>query len=340
MKKEREIQLDVIKVIASLMVIVLHLGNIYLRAKYFGEKPVYQWIGHFCSITMRLCVPLFVMVSGYLFFGKKKKLNLIGYYKNTIARIIVPTIIASIFYTVLTGGQQFVFSDRIRFDVLLENLYTGNVYSHLWYMYMAIGLYLVAPIFHTIYCNIDKQMFFFLGIGLTGIGVVSAFLFDLPWPFLFIQYLGYFVMGKAIRDIDLAIPKKHLLLIGVGIWTIVYGFSVWQRIYHFHENIQLYKYLSPFTIVCAWIFYYVISRYDFKQMNVNLRNHIAALSSANLWIYLVHQFYLDVLFHWILRDNSVWLNPIIFIPIISVAVYYISFYSTKPLQLKNRSKRG
>lgn len=337
MEKEREIQLDVIKVMASLMVITLHLGNIYLRSGYFIDKPVYQWIGHFWSITMRLCVPMFVMVSGSLFFRNKEKLKLASYYKNTLKRIVAPTIIASGFYTFVTGIQQYIFSSGIKFDVLLENIYTGNVYSHLWYMYMAIGLYLMAPILHNVYCKVNKGEFCLIGLGLTGIGVISAFLFDLPWPLLFIQYMGYFVMGRVLRELDVRISKNYLLIIGGCIWVGVYILSVMQRIYHFYENVQLYKYLSPFTILTSWILYYLMTSCEFKRMTVSLKKHIVTLSSANLWIYLVHQFFLDIVYHWILRDNSVLLHPALFIPVMSIAIYCVSFFTTRLLR---RSKKG
>lgn len=46
--KQRELDLDFIKVVASIMVIMLHIGNVYMRSDYFGDNQIYHFSA--CSI--------------------------------------------------------------------------------------------------------------------------------------------------------------------------------------------------------------------------------------------------------------------------------------------------
>ena len=46
--KQRYIDLDIIKVLASIMVIMLHLGNVYMRSPYFGDAGLHIYGYVFC----------------------------------------------------------------------------------------------------------------------------------------------------------------------------------------------------------------------------------------------------------------------------------------------------
>ncbi len=253
-------------------------------------------------------MPLFVMISGYLFFSKEE-FDIATYYKKNCRRILLPTIVAVVFYSLLTALQEKLFSIGVDWKRIAFKALSGDAYSHLWYMYMIIGLYAVAPLFMYIKKKVNIRKLIFIGIGFIFIGILSAVLFDLPWPLLFIQYLGYFIFGYCLKEKNRKCKSNIWMPLTSGLLMVfAFGVSVIQKQLHFHENIQVYKYLSPIAIVASVILFFYLTSYEWK-LKEKSRCFISQLSRANLTIYLVHQFYIDILYHWLLREKAVVLFP-------------------------------
>lgn len=325
--KQRELDLDFIKVIASVMVIMLHIGNVYMRSDYFGGSQVYHYFGMFYSVFFRTCVPLFVMTSGYLYFESKSNNDYKAYYIKTIKRIVIPTILISIFYCAVSAIREYSLYGIVSWNKYVTDILNGNAYSHLWYMYMICGLYLFAPVLRLLRNKIEKYGVLLCGGILCAFGVCLAFLFNLPWPLLFLQYLGYFVLGWGLKNVGISNKKmKTLSLLGsMLIMLAAFLVTVLQEIYSFHPNLQIYKYLSPVTIVASIMLFWGLTGY---RINPQRGAWISQLARHNLMIYFVHQLYIDIFYHWILRDNSIYLFPLFSIPVVACVIYFLSFITS------------
>lgn len=95
MKQQRTIYLDVLRVIACLMVIVMHAPMPGDLATQHGPFLVA------CSYVTAPCVPLFFMVSGALLLPYKDG-TAVEYLKKRIGKIIGPTVFFSVFYISLS----------------------------------------------------------------------------------------------------------------------------------------------------------------------------------------------------------------------------------------------
>ena len=134
MKKSvvRSLWLDNLRAVACLLVVLLHTSSSYLYQ--WNKISFYSWqVGNVVDSFTRICVPLFFMISGYLFFRDKKPKY------NNYLKIIT----ALLFYTVLYSIVLSI-SNRGSFIDLISNAFYNPVYYHLWFFYALPLVYLVS----------------------------------------------------------------------------------------------------------------------------------------------------------------------------------------------------
>src|SRR5690242_18537661 len=93
--------LDVIRVLAIIGVVVIHITNaVYTRPDFFGGTM--WWITIILDSLTRISIPLFLLISGYLILRKDESFqeNL----KRIFFRIGIPFILWLLFYLWYGGG--------------------------------------------------------------------------------------------------------------------------------------------------------------------------------------------------------------------------------------------
>ena len=131
--------LDIIRVVACLMVIVMH-------APISGDGAMAH--GPFLVLTSYLaapCVPLFFMVSGALLLPCKEGITARAYLAKRIGKIVGPTVCFSLFYIALNISKMEATGKTIVLN-LLSIPFSAQGHGILWFMYTLIGLYLLVPI--------------------------------------------------------------------------------------------------------------------------------------------------------------------------------------------------
>lgn len=134
-REGRDYSLDIIRVIACLMVVLMHSPS-----KETGLDGVSY---HVIDMISQPCIGLFFMVSGALLLPTK--LPYFEFVKRRIAKIIRPTLIFSILTLILAWGFG-----EINGQFLIKNILSIPFATYragvLWFMYPLIGMYLMAPI--------------------------------------------------------------------------------------------------------------------------------------------------------------------------------------------------
>ena len=100
------------------------------------------WVLNLLNSSIRLCVPLFVMISGKLLLGSAREEPYLQFLWRRMSRLLPPFFVWSMIYAFQESrlqGADFSLSDS-----LLQFL-RGPTEFHLWFMYMILGVYLVAP---------------------------------------------------------------------------------------------------------------------------------------------------------------------------------------------------
>lgn len=99
------------------------------------------------SVTNNLmwAVPSFVMITGALLLDPNRNVSLSKLFHQYVRRIILALLLFCIFYRFVDMIlNQEAFSVQIILDALYKFI-TGTSWSHLWYLYLLIGLYLILP---------------------------------------------------------------------------------------------------------------------------------------------------------------------------------------------------
>lgn len=164
-KTAREGWVDAIRVLAIFMVVASHCGdNVPQAARLSAE---YRTYGTVFNSLLRACVPLFVMLTGHLLLKSGKPCGPDVCWRRRIPRVAVPFLIWGAAHSLfpwiagLCGGglgrvrlffawadgdpSQTLGAGLLRCLGLLRNFNTYT--SHLWYIYVVIGLYLYLPVF-------------------------------------------------------------------------------------------------------------------------------------------------------------------------------------------------
>lgn len=148
---------DLLRIIACFLVVVSHSGDPFVAQ--FDNNPDEFLTGALVGSLMRICVPLFAMMSGVLLLPVKMEMG--EFYSKRAKRILIPLIFWSVALPVLYFLYvNYLIPQSVNPALTLENytweatlqrmyLFVFNFNydtTPLWYLYMLIGLYLFMPI--------------------------------------------------------------------------------------------------------------------------------------------------------------------------------------------------
>ncbi|MBQ0164442.1 MAG: acyltransferase, partial [Bacteroidales bacterium] len=131
--KERDLQLDLVRVFSCIMIICMH-----------APMPTEKAISYFNLAICYLTIPglcLFFIISGTLLLPVK--IDTRTFLKHRLGKVVVPTLFFSVFYIILNIiiGEQ---KDIIK--IVCSIPFSAQGSGVLWFMYTLTGLYILAPI--------------------------------------------------------------------------------------------------------------------------------------------------------------------------------------------------
>ncbi|WP_417698524.1 acyltransferase, partial [Psychromonas sp.] len=152
MENIKVVWVDYLRVIAIGMVVFLHSASPLLYK--FNQLPLDYWlIANVYDSMVRVCVPLFFMVSGFLLLQKQEPLGF--YFSKRFKKLLVPIIFWSLFFilwkNIVENGELPKFEQF--YSLLLK-----PSYYHLWFLYALIGIYLFVPILRIVTNSTDNKL--------------------------------------------------------------------------------------------------------------------------------------------------------------------------------------
>lgn len=312
MKSKREYTFDVLRLIAMIMVIVIHVSNIYSRLYGFISEGAYLVSLIFNTIA-RISVPIFFMISGSLLVDRK--FNKTKYFKRLL-RFLIIIIVWDVVYLI----WEYCYLG-IKYNNLLR-LFIEPYRAHLWFLYSIFILYFIQPLIKLILDktnNFFKIMLLIIWITACSISMYNAGFAEMV---TFVSNIGFFVLGKYVYEyVKKQDLKKHIIIL---IALMILGFSA--SIYlNFKASIKFdmfynlfFAYRTPFIVISSLSFFVIIYNI-FSSKKIN--KVVIALSDLSLGVYLVHGIFLDItnaLFDYI---N---IHPIIGIPLFTFLIFTTS----------------
>lgn len=198
----RVLYIDILRIVSIFAVILLHVSAPYVENMHaYGVNA--WWVGNMVDSATRWCVPVLIMVSGKLMLNNDKDIRIIYFLKKRFIKILVPLIFWSFIYMI--WNNRFVLEWNLDlFLNFIKKLYEGNVYIHLWYLYMIIGLYLITPIIK-VYIDKTKRssIIYFLVIWFIANGIIGFWekFIDLKTNFnldFFHWSIGFYILGAFL----------------------------------------------------------------------------------------------------------------------------------------------
>lgn len=276
----RNISLDIIRITACLMVVLMH-------SPISGEGALAH--GAFLSALSYLtspCVPLFFMVSGALLLKEEtRELGTGAWLRRRLGKVVFPTIVFSLFYIYINGTSE------NWGKAILSIPFSAQGHGVMWFMYALIGLYLITPIIKPWINKAGKKE---TGIYLMIWGVTLLF----PYLGLFVEintsntgalyylsgYVGYFVLGYYLTKWRLR--KMEYIILGI-ITIAVLPLPLLNKVLGWGLDFySAFWYLSAPVCVMAIAWFCTIYRlFDGKE-----KTYPTGVTISNLCfgIYLVH----------------------------------------------------
>lgn len=339
MENRRYLNLDLLKVFASLSVIAIHIAATKF---YVLDVKTFDWeILNFVYSISRYCVPVFVMITGVVLLDENRDTSLKVMITKYLFKIIVIYIIWSTIYAIVSliiGNIHYGMK-----DLLIQFIYrfiAGP--THFSYLFTISGLYLITPFIKKIVVNDKSLLESFLVIS-----IVFSIIKSLNWTFqsdtiimlfyrtnidFFMGYTFYFVGGYYLLKYPVSKPlKRFIYIMGIiGLLLTIFLTSYQSRLLNSPTE-NYYGYLE-FSVILSSFFMFQLfldMRLFFeKYLSLNVQKTVTYLSKINLSVYIIHPLFIVIFSYFGLLDIEmpIVLYLIIFIPltyILSVLAHYI-----------------
>ena len=237
-------------------------------------QPYALFINAYIHTLTKLCVPVFIMISGRFLIGRHEPL--LVFYTKRVRRIAIPLITWSILYSLYTNSPFVVYE-----------LITGTAYYHVWYVYMLAGLYAITP-FITYVLKLTNGTAITFGAMLLILGtLVHTVEIRSPYVLTFLLS-GYYIMGYGLTK-DYGRKIQPWLLVNIIVVTTTLNVFLLYISYVTPYTFYFNSYVSPFVIIGSVSLYVLIGKLHLS------RNICSRLAPYTLGIYLVHSMVLEYL---------------------------------------------
>ena len=322
---------DVLRILATFAVIVLHLS-----AQHWADTDVYSraWQAfNLYDSAVRWAVPIFVMISGALFLSGSQDL------KHILKKNVLRLVTAFVFWSALYAVFMVCFEGCPKSQIA-QQFFNGHY--HMWFLFMIVGLYLIVPFLRPIVRD-EKLLRYFLLLTLIFsflLPQIAAALSLLSWQYcaefkmltgkfyyhFTLGFVPYFVLGYYLSRREFSLAAKRVIY-ALG----VLGFALTIMLTSFASRLQgaatelFYGYDSiNVLLVCPALFVFAKEHLNFPRMSEKGHARIRALSRWSFGAYLVHPLFIES-FDIFLHFNTLSLNAFFSVPLLTLLIGTLSF---------------
>lgn len=313
--------LECLRVLAMLSVIAFHVGKTALTD---FDSTLFSYAG-FLAVrnVVHYAVPIFFMISGALLLNPEKTITIERLYKRYLLKYFTITLVFSGGYACIEQifNQKAITAEGILIG--LDNMLHGDSWAHMWYMYALLWVMMLIPFLRLAAEKFGKAeirctiAFVLLFVSFTAvINAYSKKELGITYPVNFI-YCFYMLMGYWLHNNVIRIKKKYCLLaISCSVLAlIIFGFVDIYGIANCEPWIGNH---SPLIVIYS-VSLFALGKQIIKEEAENhmIYKVITILSAYSFPIYLIHMFWLNILY------KAVKLNPFLPVPVIGFAVVYV-----------------
>ena len=306
MTKKRILSYDVIRIVAAMAVVLVHVVAPFINQTKIGSADFVT--GNVYGAVSRIGVQMFVMLSGALILREERVYTFSTMWKS-IRNLLFLLFCWSAFYAVI---HPLSLGNKITLYSVWERLITGHY--HLWYLFMLIGLHLITPILRTF---VKKENSKYVGYYIL---LAAIFTYTVPllkffytefggnkeWVLSYSRkfqigvlgnYIAYYLLGWYLTTVELS-SKIRKMIYAAGV--VGCAITIAGCIYYSKGTVRAHSvFAHNFTInvMCMSAAVFVFLYYYFKEhtMGTVVTSAVTKLSSLTFGVYVVHLYVMDVL---------------------------------------------
>lgn len=316
MNEARSYNLDVLRIIAAFMVVMIHVSGYFLIKTDLTLFDTY-FVSVFSSLV-RSAVPLFFMISGVVFLNPTKDFT-VKYLINKIVRLLIIYIVWNLLYALIDTWNHFTFYEFVK------RIWKGHF--HMWFFEYMIGVYILIPVLKGLVAYKNGKFVLYYVIVFFIWGILKSTCNAIPFyqqeialltskiHVELVDFCGYFVLGYYLSTIKVSARtiKPIYLSIYLSMVALQYLFIVIFKI-----NFIGVDAFSIFVALEALALFMLLYH---GRLHVKPNKTLLLVSKATLGVYLIHPFFLENLPLGFLETV-----PIVFaLPMLFVIISIISF---------------
>lgn len=252
-----------LRVAAIAAVVMIHIagpsGEVYGRGTTVGD------LGVLLDFSSRWCVPVFVMISGALLLDPARYRGAGDFLRRRAMRLIPAVIVWHLVYLALVLATT---RPTPSVEDLVGRILTGRLYTALYFFWIVIGLAVITPVLVPWVATVSRRAHLWVGVAAAAVPALTIVTVPIrsdllwsadmswvetPWTW-WLPYLGYYLLGYALRDVVLT--GWRLLLAGCltvgGTGLLIWH---WDRSHGFAGLLERFlpaeAYYSPTVVVIA-----------------------------------------------------------------------------------------
>lgn len=297
--QNRKVFMDILRVVATCAVVLLHTVTGVKDTTDMNRYPAEFRVFLAVMDLITWSVPIFIMISGYLFLNPTKSIT----WKQMIVKYCRRILLALFLFGVPYACMELLMAER-SFDIgmlgkAVVMVLQGKSWSHMWYLYLIFFLYLITPAMRWVLQRIPDVCVY----GVMAVLVIGSSIFlyinkyldadvlpVLPDTCIYVFYYlcGYLVVRRAGEaKKETGIPKWVLPVV---IAVLAVG-MVSNRMLTKQQIQMAYDY--PFTVAFAVLLFVWAANRKWK-LSEKSAGIWARLSELCFAIYLIHPVFVNV----------------------------------------------
>jgi surface polysaccharide O-acyltransferase-like enzyme len=288
--------MDLTRVVAMVLVVLDHAVIEVAPLAERATSDVRWWVAEALLAVSRLAVPLFIMVSGALLLDPARTEPVSEFARRRLQRVAVPLLVWALTY--LTFRKD-VLAEPLTGERAVDDLASGSPYYHLYYLYIALGLYALTPFLRRLIGAVDRRtimmlcgMAFALGIGdqflrtVLQVGSSNGLTY-------FVDYVGFYLAGWLLRDVRLRRGQTRTAAAALvaAVAVVVLASATLVELGAGEHWFYPATYLSPAVIAAAVALLLLLQT---ARLGTSSQSVVRRLSDLSLGTYLVHPMLLDL----------------------------------------------
>ncbi|KDO14065.1 membrane protein [Vibrio metoecus] len=284
---------DLLRAIAAVAVIAIHVLAPYRDR--LGEIPFVEWL---IAVTVngasRWAVPVFIMISGALMLSDRRPFELRYYLERRLGKVLIPFVVWSLFYAVLSGWSSTGFDSAITWQTVLSSPQHRNLLPPRSFFITLFLLYFVIPFLQWGVQRWDSSALY----AFVAVWLLTTMLYllklDGPWSHDLWLFSGYLPLGYLLYQ-KCSLKRWSVLVIAlmglVSLYITVQAVVTLSLVENEYSVGRWFSYKTINVVLMASMVF-ILARAFASKLPLSWQQGVSFVSRHSLGIYLLHPIFL------------------------------------------------